>query len=116
VEVTLEEIGRIVREPVPASELERVRQLYIFDLEYSRDSAYDMGGRFGWGELMNMVRSIEEDQSEAAGITAEELLETARMVFRPENMRLVVVGPWQRGMKKRTRELLERYAEQFPAS
>jgi len=113
VEVTLEEIGRIAIEPVPAAELDRVRQLYIFDLEYSRDSAYDMGGRYGWGELMNLVRSIEEDQSEAAGITAAALLETSRLVFRPENLRLVVVGPGKRGMQKRTRELVERYKDRF---
>lgn len=111
IEVTLEEIVRITHEPVPASELDRVRQLYIYDLEYSRDSAYEIGGRYGWGELMGMVHSIEEDQQEAAGVTSGDLLETARTVFTPDNLRLVAVGPWTAGMKKQARALVQNYTQ-----
>jgi len=113
VEATLEELLLISREMVPAVELERVRHSYIFDLDYSRDSAYEMGGRYGWGELMGVVRSIEEDQTEARGISAALLLEVARSLFAPGNLRLVAVGPWKRGMKKKLRELVDRYAESF---
>jgi predicted Zn-dependent peptidase len=88
VEVTLHELGRIVREPIPDDELERIRQSYIFDLEYSRDSAYEMGGRYGWGELMKVVRSIEEDQHEARQAAGSAIRETARTVFAAENLRL----------------------------
>jgi len=109
IEVTLDEIMRITHEPVPAAELDRVRQLYIYDLEYSRDSAYEIGGRYGWGELMGIVRSIEEDQQEAAGITSEALLETARSIFTPDNLCLVAVGPWTTGIKKQARALVQKY-------
>ena len=116
VEVTLAELGRVALEDsIPDGELERVRQSYIFDLDYSRDSAYEMGARYGWGELMGVVRSIEEDQQEARGITASDLQTTARAIFAPENLRLVAVGPWKNGMKKHTRELVERYAERSNA-
>lgn len=111
IEVTLEELARIVTEPVPTPELERIKQSYIFDLDYSRDSAYEMGGRYGWGELMGVVRDIEEDQQEARNITANDLQETARTIFTPANLRLVAVGPWKNAMKKKTRELVERFAQ-----
>jgi len=111
IEVTLEEIVRMIREAVPESELDRVRKLYIFDLEYSRDSAYEIGGRYGWGELMGMVHSIEEDQQEASGITCADLLEAARAVFTPENLRLVAVGPWTAAMKKQTRAVVKRFSD-----
>jgi predicted Zn-dependent peptidase len=68
-----------------------------------------MGGRYGWGELMGVVRSIEEDQSEARRITAAELQKTAREIFTTENLRLVVVGPRKRGMKKKLNELVLGY-------
>jgi predicted Zn-dependent peptidase len=113
VEATLAELARVVAEPVPTAELDRVRQAYIFDLEYSRDSAYEMGGRYSWGELMGVVRSIEQDQQEAREITEADLLETARLVFCPENLRLVAVGPWKNSMRQRTRELVEGYAKAF---
>ncbi|OGU15236.1 MAG: peptidase M16 [Geobacteraceae bacterium GWC2_53_11] len=116
VETALEELFRIAVTPVPGDELERVRNSYIFDLEFSRDSAYEMGGRYGWGELMAVVRSIEEDQDEARRVTAEDLQETARELFAPENLRLVAVGPWKRGMKKALRELVAAYERRFAES
>ena len=113
VEATFEELLRMTTTAVPTDELERIRNSYIFDLEFSLDSAYEMGGRYGWGELMGVVRSIEEDQAEARRITAAELQETARLLFAPENLRLVAVGPWKRGMKKKLRELVAEYQHRF---
>jgi len=113
IEVTLEELARIATEPMPAAELERIRQSYIFDLEFSRDSAYEMGGRYGWGELMEVVRSIEEDQHAARTTSIEDITSTARSIFTPANLRLVAVGPWKKGMKKQVRELIKSYTEQF---
>jgi predicted Zn-dependent peptidase len=113
VEAAFEELLRITVTHVPEEELERIRNSYIFDLEFSRDSAYEMGGRYGWGELMGVVRSIEEDQSEARRITADDLQETARALFVPENLRLVAVGPWKRGMKKQLQGLVRGYEEKY---
>ncbi len=113
IEAAFEELLRITVTPVPDDELERIRNSYIFDLEFSRDSAYEMGGRYGWGELMGVVRSIEEDQREAQRITAADLQETARALLAPENLRLVAVGPWKRGMKKRLQELVCSFEKRF---
>ncbi|NTV48969.1 MAG: insulinase family protein [Geobacteraceae bacterium] len=113
VEATFEELFRITTEPVPEDELERIRNSYIFDLEFSLDSAYEMGGRYGWGELMGVVRSIEEDQCEARRTSAAEIQETARALFDPDKLRLVAVGPWKRGMKKALRGLVADYQRRF---
>jgi predicted Zn-dependent peptidase len=113
IETTLAELLRIATEPVPAAELARVIQSYIYDLEYSQDSAFEMGGRYGWGELMGVVRSIEQDQQAARSLTAEDIIRVARFVFAPENLRLVAVGPWKRGMKGRVRDLVNAYQQDF---
>jgi len=115
IDVTLEEILRVCTEPIPQDELDRVKQAYIFDLEFSRDSTYEMGGRYGWGELMGVVRSIEADQEEARCITAVEIMETARFVFAPQNLRLVAVGPWKNKMKKQTGELVTAFSSAYAA-
>jgi predicted Zn-dependent peptidase len=114
IESTLAELLRIATEPVPVAELERVIQSYVYDLEYSRDSAFEMGGRYGWGELMGVVRSIEDDQQAARGLTSADILGIAQSVFAPANLRLVAVGPWKKGMKKMVRDLVQKYSEMFP--
>lgn len=113
IEGTFAELHRIATERISDSELERIRTSYIFDLEFSRDSAYEMGGRYGWGELMGVVRSIEEDQAEARRITADDIQAAAQALFAPQNLRLVAVGPWQRGMKKALRALVAEYQQEF---
>lgn len=116
VEEVLKETGRLAREPVAAEELDRVKSGYYFDLEYSRDSTYEMGIRYGWGELMGILRHIEEDQAEAAAITPETLLETARELFAPRNINLVAVGPWKASDKREVKKILDRYGKNFPSA
>ncbi len=113
VEATFEELLRMVTTPVPEAELSRIGNSYVFDLEFSRDSACEMGGRYGWGELMGVVRSIEEDQEDSRRITAADVQRTARELFAPENLRLVAVGPWKRGMKKALREQVADYQQRY---
>jgi predicted Zn-dependent peptidase len=113
IEAALEELFRMTVALVPEEELERIRNSYIFDLEFSLDSAYEMGGRYGWGELMGVVRSIDDDQSEARRITATDIQESALALFAPENLRLVAVGPWKPGMKKALRGMITGYQQRF---
>jgi len=113
IDMTLKELLRLCQEPVADSELNRIKQSYRFDLEYSRDSAFEMGGRYGWGGLMGVMRSIEEDQREVFATTPEQIGQIARALFNPDNLKLVAVGPMKRGMKKRIQELLEAYRSEL---
>jgi len=116
VERVLEETGRLAREAVPSVELERVRQGYFFDLEYSRDSTYEMQVRYGWGELMGMVRNMEEDRAEAAAIDAAAIRTTAISLFAPGNLNLVAVGPWRADVKRQVEKLVRAYARDYPTA
>ena len=101
--------ARLVREPVPADELQRVRLSYFYDLEYSRDSSYDMQVRYGWGELMGLVRHIEEDVAEAAALDGAQLQQVAQQLFQPAGLHLVAVGAW----KERERAQVERLVADY---
>jgi predicted Zn-dependent peptidase len=103
------EVMRLVETPVPQAELDRVRQSYFFELDYSRDSSYEMQVRYGWGELMGLVRQIEEDVAEASLITAVNLKQVARDLFAPANLNLVVVGAWQEKERNAITESIERF-------
>lgn len=113
VEEVLKETRRLTREPIGDDELERVKRGYYFDLEYSRDSTYEIGVRYGWGELMGMRSDIEQDQDESAAVTKEMILETARDMFAPSKLNLVVVGPCKASARRNVDKLLRRYGEEF---
>jgi predicted Zn-dependent peptidase len=114
VEEVLKETRRLAVELLDAEELERVKRSYFFDLDYSRDSTYEMGVRYGWGELMEVFSTIEQDQEKSASITAEELRNTAYDLFAPSNLNLVAVGPETASTKREIRKLLQKHELEFP--
>lgn len=91
----LAEVRRLAVASVPVSEFERIRRSYFYELEFSRDSCYEMQVRYGWGELMGHVRQIEDDVAEASSVTVDSIMAAAGELFRPANLNLVVVGAWQ---------------------
>jgi len=109
----LRETMRLATEPIGADELRRVKDGYFFDLEYSRDSTYEMQVRYGWGELMKLVREIEEDRTEAEAVTVEIIGATARGLFSPAGLNLVAVGPWQTAVREEVETLLANYEDEW---
>jgi predicted Zn-dependent peptidase len=105
----LREVKSLAFEEIDAGELQRVKDGYFYDLEYSADSTYEMQVRYGWGELMSLVRSLEEDRVEASKIEAAEILKSSRALFAPENLNLVAVGPWKAASKRAVEKLIKQY-------
>ncbi len=108
-----DELMQLVEAPIPAEEFERIRQSYFFELEYSRDSSYEMQVRHGWGELMGLVRQIEEDIVEASLLDATDLQQAARELFSPKGLNLVVVGAWQEKERSGVMEAIERFTARW---
>lgn len=92
-EAMLSELRRISAENVSEQELERVKRVYLAELDYSRDSVSEMAIRYGWGNLMAVSRSIDEDQRLVREVTAEGVRLLAAELFRLENRFLGVIGP-----------------------
>jgi len=105
----LRQVKSLAFEAIGAVELQRVKDGYFYDLEYSADSTYEMQVRYGWGELMSLVRSIEEDRVEAGKIGAAEILESSQALFAPENLNLVAVGPWKAPSRRAVEKLVQEY-------
>ncbi|MCM0083980.1 insulinase family protein [Geomonas sp. Red32] len=105
----LSEVKTLAFVDMDEAELSRVKEGYFYDLEYSADSTYEMQVRYGWGELMGMVRTLEEDRIEAAAIDAAAIRETCHALFQPANVNLVAVGPWKAGAKRAVEKLIKEY-------
>lgn len=99
------------RREIPGDELERARSCYCYELEFSRDSCYDMQVRYGWGELMGVARDIDDDWRQAAAVSTEALLHIAASLFSPENLTLVVVGTWYAEAPRQINDLVAGYAD-----
>jgi predicted Zn-dependent peptidase len=110
----LKETQRLAVEQMDGEELERVKRSYYFDLEYSRDSTYEIGVRYGWGELMEVFTTLEQDQEESAAVTAAEVRNTAYELFAPHHLNLVAVGPATAATKREISKLLHRYEQEYP--
>lgn len=111
----LAEVCRLARTGVTADELERVRNIYFYELDFSRDSCFEMQIRYGWGELMGIVREIEDDILQASALTPETLKSMATELFRPLNLNLVVVGAWSKKEKKAVLAEVEKYSLEWAA-
>jgi len=98
------------REPVTPEEMERAVRNGHFALEFSRDQTDEMLTRFGWGETVGYLRTIEDDRRDMEGIDRDSLRRTAVESFTPENLRIVVVGPYREKDRKAVEELLSRFS------
>lgn len=105
----LNEVFRLAAEPLQEEELNRVKRSYLFDLEYSRDSTYELQVRYGWGELMGVRKSIEEDQREIEAISASDIQKAAVELFAPVNLNVIAVGPLKRQDRRMVEKLLAGY-------
>jgi len=61
---TLAVLERICREPAERDELARTVRGILFDLEFARDMTDEMGGRYGWGIMVDSLKTIDEERQE----------------------------------------------------
>lgn len=97
----------LCRQPVGEEELARTIRTFLFDLDFSRDHTDDMAMRFGWGELVGCLRTVEQDRREVAAVTAADLLATASDLFVPGNLKVAVTGPWKGADRREVEKLLK---------
>lgn len=100
------ELLRLVCDPFPPDELERVKRNMGYDLDFSVDSAYEMQTRYGWGELMGIDAGLESERREVDRITPGMVVALAREIFVPEGVAVVLVGPVSEGMEETVREII----------
>ncbi len=94
------------REAIGDEERDRVIRSYLFDLDFSRDHPEDLAARYGWGELVGYLRTLEEDRREVSAVTPAELLAAAREVFVSGGLKVAVVGPYRPRDRKAVEKLL----------
>ncbi|BDG09080.1 M16 family metallopeptidase [Anaeromyxobacter paludicola] len=102
----IEEVARVLtrlaEEPVPEEELARVQRRHRMTLAFSLDSAAELAGWYGSGEVLSAPEGFEERCRRVERVTPADVQRAARETFRKDRVLAVVVGP---GGVRRRREL-----------
>jgi predicted Zn-dependent peptidase len=86
-------VVRDLRETGPRrEELEKACERHRFQLTAMQDSAADLAGFYGIGELTGFLRSPEERILRLERVSADAVRAVAARLFQPEKLALVVVG------------------------
>lgn len=110
----LEEILKVLAtlcdEPVAEEELLRVQKRHRMTLAFSLDSAAELAGWYGSGEVLHAPEGFEERCRRVERVTPADLRRVARKTFTRRNLLAVFVGP----SGARARKALERAIARAP--
>lgn len=107
VSAILEQLERVVQEPVSSAELERARAYTRGRLQLRMEETGSVAAWLGVGEsLLPRIMTVDEVIANLDAVTVEDLLRVARQYVRPDMARLVVLGPFR--SRRRFERMLER--------
>jgi len=95
-EEVLRVLGELAARAVPEEELLRVQRRHRMTLAFSLDSAAELAGWYGSGEVISVPEGFEERCRRVERVTPGDVLRVARETFRRRNAVAVVVGPARR--------------------
>jgi predicted Zn-dependent peptidase len=93
VEISLEEIDRLVREPVPDAELRLAKEKLKGNMLLGLETSHSRMIRLGIGELYSIHAPVEELVTKIERVTSEEIQEIAHDLFGRDGLSLSAVGP-----------------------
>jgi predicted Zn-dependent peptidase len=95
-EEVLRVLGGLASRPVPGEELMRVQRRHRMTLAFSLDSAAELAGWHGSGEVLSAPEGFEERCRRVERVSPADVLRVARTTFRRRHAVAVVVGPARR--------------------
>jgi predicted Zn-dependent peptidase len=101
-------LGALAERPVPEEELLRVQRRHRMTLAFSLDSAAELAGWYGSGEVLSAPEGFEERCRRVERVTPADVLRVAGETFRRRNAVAVVVGPAHRRERREVERLLAR--------
>jgi predicted Zn-dependent peptidase len=107
-EEVLRVLGGLAVRPVPEEELLRVQRRHRMTLAFSLDSAAELAGWYGSGEVLSAPEGFEERCRRVEGVSPADVLRVAGETFRRRNALAVVVGPARRRDRAAVERLLAR--------
>lgn len=96
VQAILDQLERVVQEPISDAELQRARAYTRGRLELRMEDTAAVAAWLGTGEsLLPRILTVEEVIERLDAVTPEDLLRVGRRCVRPDQVRLAVLGPFR---------------------
>jgi len=103
----LDQLERVVQEPVTAAELERARAYTRGRLQLRMEETGSVAAWLGVGEsLLPRIMTVDEVIAHLEAVTVEDLLRVAQLYASPRLARLAVLGPFR--SRRRFERMLDR--------
>ncbi len=94
-EAILKECKKLCEELVGDGELNKVKECLIGNMKLSLESSDDIANYFGMQELLKKeTKQMSEKEKELRKVTAKEVRDMARALFKDEKMNLALIGPF----------------------
>ncbi|MYE06089.1 MAG: insulinase family protein [Chloroflexi bacterium] len=104
VDVVMDELGKLVAQPVSDEEIERVREHAIGSFRLGLDAAASWCHRAGGMLLSNgFIEPVEETIAGYASVTVADIQRVAQRIVREDNLAAAVVGPFEQADELRER-------------
>lgn len=103
VRALIDECKRLTYEKVSEAELQKVKDFKVSHLYMGLETTDALAGYYISSEIMHgSIRKPEVREKELRAVTAQDVMEVAKDLFRDEKLNLAIVGPLvdQRGVKK----------------
>jgi predicted Zn-dependent peptidase len=96
IEAVLEETRKLINQKVSKEELEKVKECLIGNMKLSLESSDDIANFYGGQELLRKkINSAEEKAKEIRKVTAVQIQNLAKEIFKNEKLNLALIGPFK---------------------
>jgi predicted Zn-dependent peptidase len=96
IKVVLSECNALKNKKVDKEELEKVKEYLIGNMKLGLESSDDIANFYGGQELLKReLKSAEEKAREIRKVTAEQIQNLAKDIFKNEKLNLALIGPFK---------------------
>ena len=100
-----------MRKAISPEELVRAKVRQERNILFSMSNPQWFSMIFGLSLLLGKVKTPEEVLKEVKEVTTQSVVSLAQKIFVPQNLNLIVVGPYQKGAKKRIKNMVGEFTE-----
>lgn len=92
----IKECNLLIKEKVKEKELDKVKALIIGNTKMSLEATDDIASFYGSQELMKKeIKTLEDKIKEIRKVTAKDIQNLAKIIFKTKNLNLAVIGPYK---------------------